>query len=97
MAKVLMNGFTVNNVDPCPECGSTDYARINEIPTFYQICCDKCDYVVPGALMLQGNFNINRNRKAFVEATRAMFNFWNEGVAEGQNKKAKRVRIININ
>ena len=94
MAKVEMNGFTVNNVEPCPECKSEQYARIDGVMGMVQVCCDKCDYVADGAIMIRGTYDIHTNRKGFIEVTRKFFNLWNESVANLKGYKSKRVRII---
>lgn len=94
MAKVEMNGFTVHNVEPCPKCGATEYASRNSVMKMVIMCCDKCDYEAPGAILFQGHVSLKGNRKGFIEATRNFFNHWNEGVAQETGVKAKRVRIF---
>lgn len=93
MAKVEMNGFTVNNVEPCPKCKATQYARRNTIMKIVEICCDKCDYTAPGGIMINGSYSLKADRKAFIGVTRDMFNFWNKAIAKELNIKEKKVRI----
>lgn len=95
MAKVEMNGFTVTNVEPCPKCKHEQYARIDHVLNMVQICCDKCDYVADGALMVRGKANVHTEKERFIEITRTMFNFWNEQVANFNDTKIKKVRILN--
>ena len=94
MAKVFMRGFIVYNVEPCPKCDATDYARRDDVLNMVVMCCDKCDYEAPGAVLVQGNFDIDHNPKAFIEMTRHFFNHWNKAIAESKNEKPKRVRIM---
>jgi len=93
MAKVEMNGFIIQNVEPCPKCGSNDYARREDVCNMIIMCCDKCDYEASGALMVHGRYSLSQNRKKFIELTRNMFNHWNEKVALDKGQKVKRVRI----
>lgn len=94
MAKVGMNGFTVTNVESCPKCKSEQYARIDGVLNMVQICCDKCDYVADGALMLRGSANVYKEKERFIEMTRTMFNFWNKQVASFNQTEIKKVRIL---
>lgn len=93
MAKVEMNGFTVHNVAPCPKCDATNYARRDEVLGMVIMCCNECDYEVPGAIMMRGSVSVHTNPKAFREWTRSFFNHWNKGVAEETGSKVKHVRI----
>lgn len=95
MNKVQMKGFTVHNVEPCPKCNSDKYARRDEVMGMVIMCCDECDYEADGCLIMRGSVSLAKNRKGFIEVTRAMFNHWNESIANQRGDKPKRVRIIN--
>lgn len=88
-----MSGFTVNNVEPCPECGAEKYGYREEIMWMFIIGCDSCDFEAPGAVVVNRAVNVDRDRKEFIEATRNFFNHWNRAVAELQGLAPKRVRI----
>lgn len=66
MAKIVMNGFTVHNVEPCPNCNSEKIARIDDIMGMVQICCEKCDFVAEGAILLRGRYNLHTERDKFI-------------------------------
>lgn len=95
MAKVKMNGFTVHNVEPCPNCGAVEYARREGVMRTLMMCCNKCDYEAEGAIMINSPVSLSKNRDGFIKVTRAMFNLWNESIAVQIGEKPKRVRIIN--
>lgn len=93
MAKALLSGFTVHNVEPCPKCQAEKWAWVNETWRMFEMHCNECDYKAPGALVMYGA-NQKKNPEAFKEQTRHLFNHWNQEVAKELNIKPKRVRLL---
>ena len=93
MAIVNLNGIDVMNVEPCPACGSEQYAHIAEVPYMHRVCCNDCEYEAPGSVVFRGRASMRENPKTFIELTRVLFNHWNLKIAEANDTKPKRVRI----
>lgn len=93
MAILKLKEIDVINVEPCPACGAERYAYISEIPYMHRVGCDDCEYEAPGSIVFRGRASIKKNPDVFIKLTRSLFNHWNEGVAEKEDRKPKRVRI----
>lgn len=94
--EVIMNGFKVENVEPCPKCNSAEYARREGFLQTVVMCCANCDYEASGAIRFGRVINLHDDRDDFIEASRVLFNHWNEKVAIFKDTKINKVEISNI-
>lgn len=99
---IKMKGYTVNNVERCPSCGSGNIGYVKKpfpyLGTYYTPCCCNCDNEVKNVkdVLLErgsGTISVKRDIKFHAKFTKNILDSWNVAVSKANGTEPVEVSI----